>query len=259
MGQTLGMRRRRPLGTSKSYIDRRPVFRFYRWLLGAEDMHSHYRWNAIREYVDYDSARTLEVGGGDGRISFEVIDHGHTGPILVTEFDPRTLAEAQDIARLGGYSNVTVSHRDLRALSSDEHFAQVLAIDVLEHIDDDELAMREIAAVLEPQGRLVISVPSPRYPMVFGRRFHDELGHVRDGYLIADIQAKLDRAGFDVERYHHYTGKAVSRACQVFYARGIPYQIGVLWAPLVRPFLLRTERDVAEGEGASLALVAVRR
>lgn len=251
--------RSRSLGSSKSLVDRRPAFRWYRRLFGAEDMHSHYRWHAIEPLADRSAGRTLEVGGGDGRMSFELADHGHEGELVVSEYDPRSVAEAEAIKAAGGYANVTISQGDVRALRGGTGFDQALAIDVLEHIDDDELAIRQVAEALRPGGRLVVSVPTPRYPQVFGRAFHEHLGHVREGYYLEDLQPKLDAAGFDVVEHRYYTGRWVGRACRLFYGRGIPYVVGVLWAPLVRPLLLRTEAAVPRDEACSLAVVARRR
>ncbi len=241
---------------SKSLIDRRWYARAYRKLFGAEDMHSHYRWDAIEPYIDFDAASTLEVGGGDGWVTFEVAER-NSHPIVVTEFDEAKVEEARRIAELGNFTNVEVNQKDLRELQAERTFEQILAIDVLEHIDDDELAMKQIVDALSPGGRLVVSVPTPRYPDTFGRDFADHLGHVRDGYWLDEMSSKLTAAGLTVRTHRYYTLKWTSRACRLFYKSGIPYPIGVLWAPLVRPLLRATER---RGDGdrhaSSLALLA---
>jgi SAM-dependent methyltransferase len=239
-------------------MDDRTAFRLYRRMFGAEDMHSHYRWDAVAPLIDLNASRTLEVGGGDGRISFEVVLRGHAGPIVMTEFNDASVAEAKAIARAGGFENVDVSQKDLRQLGMGPGFDQVLAIDVLEHIDDDVSAIEQISDALLPGGRLVVSVPTPRYPRIFGREFHEKLGHVRDGYWLEDLQAKLASHGLRVIEHRYYTGRWVARACKAFYGLGIPYAIGVLWAPLLRHWLRRTESSVARDEACSLALVAVK-
>jgi SAM-dependent methyltransferase len=255
---TLVERTAQPFGASKSLMDDRWIFRWYRRLFGAEDMHSHFRWDAVAPLIDFHASRTLEVGGGDGRIAFEVAAGGHDAPIVLTEFDPHSVAQARAIAAAGGFRQVEVSQKDLRQLGLGPGFDQVLAVDVLEHIDDDVLALREISGALAPGGRLVISVPTPRYPKVFGRKFHDHLGHVRDGYRLADLETKLGEAGLEVVEHRYYTGKWVSRGCRLFYGLGVPYVIGVLWAPFVRSALRTTERSVRAEEACSLALVAVK-
>lgn len=90
------------LGATKSLIDRRWAFRGYRRLFGAEDMHSHYRWDAISRYLDLGAATTLEVGGGDGRISFEAADRRLEGEILLTEFDPASVGRPASSLRWAG-------------------------------------------------------------------------------------------------------------------------------------------------------------
>lgn len=250
--------RPRSLGVSTSLTEPRWVFRTYRRLFGAEDMHSHFRWAAVAPFVDLSSASTLEVGGGDGRISFEVANLGHHGTIVLTELDPTAVAMARATATAGGYSQVEVSQKDLRELCLDATFDQVLAIDVLEHIDDDDRAIDEIAAAMVPHGRLVVSVPTPHFPGVFGRDFADRLGHVRDGYWLEDLAPKLAAAGLTIISHRYHTGRQVSRACRWFYGLGIPYAVGVLWAPLLRTPLLRSDRHVARDEAAGLALVAVK-
>ncbi len=247
-----------PLGSSKSLIDPRRGARAYRRLFGSEEMHSHFRWAAIKPYIDFNARHTLEVGGGDGWVTFEVAEH-NKNPMVATEFEQEKVDEARRIAELGGFANVEVSQKDLRQLGAETTFDQVLAIDVLEHIDDDELAIRQIADALVPGGRLVISVPTPRYPETFGRQFADRLGHVRDGYWLEDLQPKLTAAGLQVTASRYYTLKWVSRACRLFYGRGIPYTIGVLWAPIARPVLRATERRHQDkAHASSLALLAVK-
>ena len=129
-----------PLGSSKSLIDARRGARAYRRLFGSEEMHSHFRWAAIEPYIDFNAKHTLEVGGGDGWVTFEVAEH-NKNPMVATEFEQEKVDEARRIAELGGFANVEVSQKDLRQLGAETTFDQVLAIDVLEHIDDDELAI----------------------------------------------------------------------------------------------------------------------
>jgi SAM-dependent methyltransferase len=249
--------RRSPLGSSKSLIDHRRAFRTYRRLFGAEDLHSHYRRAAVKRYIDFAAGHTREVGGGDGRIGFEVVDHGHRGAVHITDFAPSLVSEAEQIRSRGGYDNVSVSERDLRQLGAETAFDRVLAIDVLEHIDDDQLAVKEIASAMAPGARVVLSVPTPRYPTVFERNFHEHLGHVRNGYWHEDLERLFQDAGLQPVSHRYYTGAWVARACRLLHGMGIPYWIGVLWAPLVRP-LLRTERRAARADACRVAFLAVK-
>ncbi|MBI4678722.1 MAG: class I SAM-dependent methyltransferase [Elusimicrobia bacterium] len=74
-------------------------------------------------------------------------------------------------------------------------FDTVLWINVLEHIDDDILALRNSHDLLDPGGRLVLVVPD--CPWLFNK-LDVYGGHFRR-YDKAEIASKLERTGFALE------------------------------------------------------------
>jgi ubiquinone/menaquinone biosynthesis C-methylase UbiE len=83
------------------------------------------------------------------------------------------------------------------ALPVETASADLVAItQVIEHIDDDHHAMRELTRVLRPGGHLLITVPHPPAPWPEG-------GHVREGYTLDDLQALACRYSL-VLRYCDY-------------------------------------------------------
>lgn len=74
-------------------------------------------------------------------------------------------------------------------------FDVVGLFDVLEHIADDDAALRQIGSLLAPDGRLVLSVPAG--PALWSR--FDEEAHHRRRYAEPDLRDKLGAAGFRVE------------------------------------------------------------
>ena len=74
----------------------------------------------------------------------------------------------------------------------DASFDGVMALDVLEHIEDDRAAVSEIRRVLKPGGALIASVPC--HPILFSR--HDKaLQHVRR-YTRGQFLGLLSQGGF---------------------------------------------------------------
>ncbi|MFO0892141.1 MAG: class I SAM-dependent methyltransferase [Isosphaeraceae bacterium] len=75
-------------------------------------------------------------------------------------------------------------------------FDAVLALDVLEHLDDDRAAVRGLGALAIPGGLVIVSVPA--LPALFGE-FDAIQGH-RRRYLPETLRAAFDDSGLALER-----------------------------------------------------------
>jgi len=89
----------------------------------------------------------------------------------------------------------------------DAVFDLVMAMDIIEHVDDDELVFRELARVLRPGGTLVLS--SPLHPDNW-TSFDDVVGHLRR-YRPQELLAQLARHGLTLERSAIYGMQPRSR------------------------------------------------
>ena len=102
-------------------------------------------------------------------------------------------------SRAGLSGRITCATLDLTELYETDSFDFILSVDVMEHIEQDELVFRNFQRSLKPGGSLLISTPSDQGGSdVHGEgeeSFIDE--HVRDGYGIGEISQKLERAGFN--------------------------------------------------------------
>lgn len=76
-------------------------------------------------------------------------------------------------------------------------FDAVFALEVFEHVPDDERAFAEVARILTAEGLLVMSVP---LHMKRWTRMDKLIGHERR-YEPEELQRKLGTAGFEVNRY----------------------------------------------------------
>lgn len=89
----------------------------------------------------------------------------------------------------------------------DAVFDLVMAMDIIEHVDDDEPVFRELARVIRPGGTLVLS--SPLHPNRW-TSFDDVVGHLRR-YQPQELLAQLARHGLTLERSAIYGMQPRSR------------------------------------------------
>jgi SAM-dependent methyltransferase len=94
-----------------------------------------------------------------------------------------------------------VQKGDLNALPfGDQTFELVLATDIIEHVDDDLGALRELNRALKPGGHLLITVPA--FASLWG--LQDKVSHHKRRYRMRRLKAKVETAGFIVERRYYF-------------------------------------------------------
>ena len=137
----------------------------------AEDSAPNYlRWIAAL-CEPHLGGRVLDVGAGTGAITEQYAEGRE-----VTAIDASEWCVVELRRRFAQVSNVTVQKADLRGLTVDDGFDSVVMINVLEHIQDDVTALRDLATLLSPRGRIVIYVPALNG--LYGT-FDREVGHFR--------------------------------------------------------------------------------
>ncbi|MER6992016.1 methyltransferase domain-containing protein [Saccharopolyspora hirsuta] len=156
--------------------------------------------------------RVLDLGCGAGRHAFELYRRGAD----VIAFD-QDVAELENVAAMfaamkaenqvpDGANAQTVSGDALDLPFPDGHFDVVIASEIMEHIPEDEKAMREMVRVVKPGGRVVVTVPRAwpeKICWALSDEYHQvEGGHVRI-YSADELIGKLRDAGLR-PAFHHY-------------------------------------------------------
>jgi len=145
-------------------------------------------------------ARVLEIGAGIGNLAWHLSRQRQL--YIATDIDPEHLARLQ--ARLHHRVHVEVHRLDINSASDYAPFAgrvdSLVCANVLEHVKDDEAALRNFYQILPPGGRVVVLVPQG--PRLYGS-LDRELGHFRR-YRQQELLDKLQRAGFQVEHVSQF-------------------------------------------------------
>lgn len=85
---------------------------------------------------------------------------------------------------------------DVSHLPYEREFDVIGVFDVLEHLDDDEAALRGMRRATKPGGGALITVP--QHPSLWSAT--DDFSHHRRRYTRGELLDKVRRAGFTVER-----------------------------------------------------------
>jgi glycosyltransferase involved in cell wall biosynthesis len=157
------------------------------------------RWMAdtLRPYL---GSRVLELGAGIGNMT-QHLSRGRR-QYLATDLDEEHLGRLR--VRFQGRLNLSSQRVDLTDPSDftelRSSFDTVVCLNVVEHVEDDLCALRNIRGTLEPGGRAIILVPQDQ--AVYGT-LDEVLGHYRR-YSAESLRARMEAAGFEVERIFEF-------------------------------------------------------
>lgn len=152
-----------------------------------------YRDWILRLLDDGLQAPILEIGAGTGTFTEVLVDRG-----AVTAVEPASVLADALRSRMTDRQECTVVKGMLDDVPDDQ-FNSAVMVNVLEHIDDDEGTVAELARRLPVGGTLALWVPA--FPMLYGP-FDRELGHFRR-YRRQPLIDLVTRNGFVVEDCRH--------------------------------------------------------
>jgi SAM-dependent methyltransferase len=133
----------------------------------------------------------IEIGSGTGTYADLWLDAG-LSRLTVSDLDATLLARLRE--RFAGDARVTVEEVDLLTAPAADHSA-VVALNVLEHIEDDVAALRSAARLVRQGGAVVFFVPAFQFAM---SRFDRAIGHYRR-YTIERAKQAMAAAGLTAE------------------------------------------------------------
>jgi glycosyltransferase involved in cell wall biosynthesis len=150
------------------------------------------KWMAdtIRPYL---GERVLEIGAGIGNLTSNLV------PRMVywaSDINPQYLERLKTLQQTRPYLRVQYTDASAAETFPQEQFDTVICLNVVEHLEDDVRALRNIRGSLAKDGRAVILVPNG--PGLYGS-LDEVLGHFRR-YTRDQLVEACARAGFRVEK-----------------------------------------------------------
>lgn len=199
------------------------------------------------------SSPSLEIGAGTGNLTKYFLKKR---PLYVTDCDPELVKNLG--SKFQGMENISVGVFDVAKKPPREFnsfFSTVLGINVLEHIKEDEKALKNIHKVLKKNGKLVLLVPAKKKAYT---KLDKELGHFRR-YEKKELTDKLISNGYKLEKIYYFNIVGLIS----WYVRDKvkrnninlkPYQIKIFDSMV--PFLKVIESKITIPLGISLIVIA---
>ena len=173
--------------------------------ISSADKFNQWMFETIRPFAN---GKVLEIGSGIGNISSQFLESGFS--IMLSDFRPEYCEELKEEfsnhPKLLGVRNIDLVDPAFNHNYSDllDRFDTVFALNVIEHIEDDVLAISNCKKFLKEGGNLIILVPS--YQKLYNS-FDVELGHFRR-YTIPKLEAVFKKNNLEIihRQYFNFIG-----------------------------------------------------
>ena len=146
-------------------------------VIAKADQFNKWMYETIRPYL---KGEILEIGSGIGNISKFVISNrlSLTLSDYNTEYQQFLKENFSEFTNVQAILSIDLQHPDFfnHYFALKEKYDSVFLLNVIEHLEDDIVAIENCRFLLKKGGRLVILAPA--YPFLFCR-FDKELGHYR--------------------------------------------------------------------------------
>lgn len=143
-------------------------------------------YNIISNHFDNKNVKILDIGCGRLNLLRFMQKNGY-GSLYGVDFSDELLDGTSD--------DIKVYKMDCRNMSFDDSFFDVVvASDVLEHIEDDVIAIKEIWRVLKKNGIFIVFVPAFKFLW----SYHDVINQHKRRYTKDEVVRKLKENGFMV-------------------------------------------------------------
>jgi 2-polyprenyl-3-methyl-5-hydroxy-6-metoxy-1,4-benzoquinol methylase len=161
--------------------------------------------NKLKSFLDNQEKNTcLDIGCGTGAISFALRQNG--GNWHSIDSDENCVSLTKNLVK-----NQVYQMDATKTNFENNKFDTVIALDIIEHIDDDDSLVKELSRILKEDGKLYVTTPHMgRFAIlnhiknIIGLK-PEKYGHIRAGYTTNQLKQKLENNGFIVEKTGTYS------------------------------------------------------
>lgn len=221
--------------------------------LETGSIYSKWIYSIIKSYIQN---KILEVGSGIGTM---VKNYGRKKIIIASDIKKEYLKIIKQRYKLK--NNLKIIHLDITKINKkqlnllkSQHIDTIIAINVLEHIKNDQKAIANIYKILIRNGRIILFLPT--CPKIYGSL--DKAFHHYRRYSKKEIIDKLIKENFHIEfvKYFNLTGIIWwFIAGKILKLKKLPNTTGKL-LNFVIPFLQKLESVISPPLGQSIVVIA---
>jgi 2-polyprenyl-3-methyl-5-hydroxy-6-metoxy-1,4-benzoquinol methylase len=161
--------------------------------------------NKLNNFLDNQEGKTcLDIGCGTGAISYSLRKQDGTWHSIDSDENCVILTKKLVKERVHQMDATKTNFEDNK-------FDTVIALDIIEHIEDDDSLVKELHRIIKDDGKLYVTTPHISKTAILNYIKNwigltpDKYGHVRAGYTTKQLKEKLEKNGFKVEKTGTYS------------------------------------------------------
>lgn len=165
------------------------------------------RWYALKNILRFEIKKgciVLDVGGYDGFIACNLKRLLDNLKVAVVDMDELGLQSARERGLDTLYASV------LELPIEDSQIDVVLCLDLIEHVEEDDVLMKEISRVLKKDGKVILTTPMHNgvsFPFLSKEKIkaiNRDWGHVRKGYRLEQIKELFQNNNLAIQKISKY-------------------------------------------------------
>lgn len=167
----------------------------YTWVPTPSFLYRNYLYRKFSNFLSKDDY-FLDIGSGNGEFVKYLLKKGLQGDAIDISKEAVTFMGQQ----LKGFKGVNIKLANLFTYKPAVKYDVIFMFEVLEHIEDDQLALKKIYQLLKPNGTFILSVPAHQKDW---DKIDEIKGHFRH-YERKELLGKLKKANFVIESFISY-------------------------------------------------------